>query len=119
MPFDVTRAVSEADSDFYAAAPLTALPFALEQTDVDATRRNKLQRAVSVVAGVLFGALGALAGAAVVMLMLVALVIPATMALVFGIIATIATLAALGVWIKRRAAKGIGSDEARSLALPA
>ena len=119
MPFDDTRAVSDADGDFHAAVALTALPFALEAPDPDAKRRAGIQRAVSITAGILCGALGALAGAAVVVMMLVALVIPATMAVALASIADLCAMAVIGVWLKRRTLKMADADPVDPIAIPA
>jgi hypothetical protein len=118
VPFDVTRSVSETHGDFYPVASLTALPFALETTDVDAKRRAGIQRAVSVIAGILFGALGALAGASVVILMLVALVIPATIAVALAMMAALTVISVFAVWMRRRASRATDADPAELIALP-
>lgn len=119
MPFDDTRAVSETRGGVYAATQMTAFPFAAEGTNPDAKRRANIQRAVSVTAGILFGALGALAGAAVVVMMLVALVIPGTTAIALSSVAALSAMAVFGVWLKGRALKSAHSESVGPVALPA
>ncbi len=105
MPFDDTRAFGETTIEFPDQTPEAQPAAASTSVESDLNRRTGLERAVTLTAGILFGALGALAGLALVLLLLVALVIPATIVLALSLAAVLLAVSVFSLWMKRRAAK--------------